>query len=355
MKLSYIALLLLIILASCGTPENVPQYPSLTISGEAQGTTYTITTVGDTLSYQRGIDSLLARFDQEVSLWVEGSTLNRINSFGREDTVFSFVDSTKIFSLLFDLSHEVYRITEGAFDPTVYPLVEAWGFGLKNRREMTKERVDSIMFYVGFEPYRIDMNEIEEGYVYQRTDVRIGRAGTRLDFNAIAQGYSVDLIGDYLDSKGLENYMIELGGEIKCKGTNAFGNDWRIAVDKPVDDEAERQFQAIITVKNKAVATSGNYRKYFQENGKVYSHTIDPRTGYPADHGLLSATVLANDCSTADAYATAFMVMGVQETAQFLAAHPELGLEVYLLYFNDGKIDAIISEGLRNQIDEVDS
>ncbi len=352
---STIIALLSIILFSCGTKERPMETiaPSITIQGQAQGTTYTITTVGDSINYQPGIDSLLNSFDQDVSLWIDNSLISRLNKFQREDTVFSFYDSTKVFSVLFDLSQEIYEITDGAFDPTVYPLVEAWGFGLKNKESMSQEKVDSLLYYVGFEPFRIDMNEVEQNYIYQHTDIRIGRAGTRLDFNAIAQGYSVDLIGDYLQMQGVENYMVELGGELKCRGHNAYGNAWRIAVDKPVDNEAEREFQAVITVEDRAVATSGNYRKFYTEEGKIFSHTIDPRTGYPVDHSLLSATVLANECSTADAYATAFMVMGVQETAQFLAAHPELGLDVYLLYHDGEKIEAVISEGLRKKIEEI--
>ena len=354
MKSSYITIISIVVLAACSPLEQEEQSLSATIQGEAQGTTYTITTVGDSMNYKPGIDSLLSAFDQDVSLWVEGSLINRINNFQREDTVFSFYDSSKVFSVLFDLSHEIYTITEGAFDPTVYPLVEAWGFGLKNKQSMTQEKVDSLLYYVGFEPYRIDMNEIEKGYIYEHTDIRIGRAGTRLDFNAIAQGYSVDLIADYLLQNGVTDFMVELGGELKCRGLNPQGKAWRIAVDKPVDNEAERVFQAIITVEDKAVATSGNYRKFYEEEGVVYSHTIDPRTGFPVQHSLLSATVLANECSTADAYATAFMVMGVEATAQFLAAHPELNLEVYLLFHDGEKIEAVISEGLRKKIEELD-
>lgn len=349
----FASLAILSMLTACSGEQRKSSRTAVTIQGNAQGTTYTITYVNDSLNYQPEVDSLLESFDRDVSLWKPNSVISRVNEFSRKDTVFSFYDTTRVFSLLFELSHEIYEKTEGAFDPTVYPLVEAWGFGLENREEMKEEQVDSVLQYVGFEPFRIDLIESEKNYQYESSNIRKGRPETRLDFNAIAQGYSVDLIGDLLDSKGISDYMIELGGEVKCKGKNAFDEYWRIAIDKPVD-QMEREFEAVIRVENKAIATSGSYRKYYELDGKKYSHTIDPRNGYPVEHNLLSATVLANDCSIADAYATAFMVMGVEGTAEFLAMNPDLDIDVYLLYDSGDGIIPVISEGMKKYVEELE-
>lgn len=353
MKKALLLILATAALISCNENSPMESLPASICRGEAQGTTYKVTIVGDTLNRQMAIDSILDRLDQDLSLWVENSLINRVNAFDRTDTVFAFHDTLGIFSLLYDVSSEIYRKTEGAFDPTVYPLVNAWGFGLENRKEMNQEKVDSLLEFVGFEPFRIDLNEFEQNYVYQYSEIRKGRMQTQLDFNAIAQGYSVDIICDYLNEEGLENYMVELGGEVKCKGFNPNAEIWRIAVDKPVEG-AERTFQAILNVKDKAVATSGNYRKFYEKDGVKYSHTIDPRTGYPVQHSLLSATVMANDCGIADAYATAFMVMGVEKTAEFIAANPDLGLDVYLLYDDGEAIQPVISQGMRSLISELE-
>lgn len=351
-------LFLSLFLLSCGeSPNNqqadtpTPLFPAVTLLGEAQGTTYSIKYLNDSTDYKSGIDSLLLAFDKDLSNWREGSLINRINAFDRTDTVFAFVDSTKFFSVVFDVSREIFEKTEGAFDPTVYPLVEAWGFGLKNRANVTKELIDSLRTKVSMQAGNVDMIEmVRDTYFYEETQIRKGQKGVKLDFNAIAQGYSVDLIGEYLENRGINDYMVELGGEVLCKGVNPYGEPWRIAIDKPVGPDEAREFQALLDVSNKAVATSGSYRKYYEEDGKRYSHTIDPRTGYPVTHNLLSATVMASNCAQADAYATAFMVMGVQGTLDFLANHPEMGMEVYLIYDENGELQALMSDGLQELI-----
>ncbi len=353
----------LTILYACGSGEQSSEgetsqrtsetvFQESVIQGEAQGTTYTIRYLENDSSFKTGVDSILHRIDQDLSTWVPTSLINRMNAHDRIDTVFAFYDSTKYFSVLFDVSREIWQQTDSAFDPTVYPLVELWGFGLKNKEVVTPEKVAERKAKVSMQPSNIDMLEIENGYLYKETQIRKGQAGVRLDFNAIAQGFSVDVIAEYLEAQGISNYMIELGGEVLCKGVNSKGSDWRIAIDKPVDD-AERVFQAILNVRNKAVATSGSYRKFFEENGKKYSHAIDPRTGYPVQHSLLSATVMASNCMLADAYATAFLVMGVDDTKLFLESHPDLGLEVYLIYDEEGAFVSWMSNGMKEQIEEL--
>ena len=159
-----------------------------------------------------------------------------------------------------------------------------------------------------------------------------------LDFNAIAQGYTVDVLADFFESNGIENYLIEWGGEIKARGKNHDEQWWKIGIDKPVENIDEREIEAVIELKNMALATSGSYRKFYEKDGIKYSHTIDPKTGYPVQHSLLSATVLANDCMTADAYATAFMVMGMEKARVFLKDNKDLDLDVYFIYSTEAGV-----------------
>jgi FAD:protein FMN transferase len=349
----YLLPIFIIVLAGCGSPEG-PEENEITITGEAQGTTYMVKYHGNDTNFVAEIENLLDLFDRDLSNWREGSLINRINDHQRRDTVFSFVDSTKYFSVVFDLSRDIYLKTQGAFDPSVYPLVQAWGFGLKNKDEITPELIDSLLGCVGFTEFDIDMIEqYEREYFYKETQIWKGNPKVKLDFNAIAQGYSVDLVADLLQEHEVFNYMVEIGGEVACKGLNAKGELWKIAIDKPVSDEEEREFQAVLSVADKAVATSGSYRKFYVENGKKYSHTIDPHSGFPVDHNLLSATVMANSCASADAFATAFMVMGIEGTLQFLQEYPDLGLEVYLIFEDEGQLQTLTSEGLLNLIEEI--
>lgn len=323
------------------------------IYGEAQGTTWVVRYLNDTTDYTGVMSGLLQAIDQDLSTYLDGSLINSVNAFARTDTVFSFVDSTQYFTVMFERSREIMQQTDGAFDPTVFPLVELWGFGFANRSHVTQEAVDSVMDFVGMYPSNIDLIErYRETYFYEETYIRKGNPQVRLDFNAIAQGFSVDLMADELNALGLNNYMIELGGEVYARGVNADGLPWRIAIDKPIDSE-DRIFQAIVNLHNKALVTSGSYRKYYEQDGRRYSHIIDPRTGYPVTHSLLSATVLANDAAAADAFATAFMVMGVDGTKRFLAAHPELRLEAYLIYDQEGRLETWMSEGMRTIIEEL--
>lgn len=317
-----------------------------TISGETQGTTFTVT-YRDTADYSVGIDSIFKRIDADLSLWVDGSLINRINNHQRTDTVFAFIDSTRYFSILFDVSYELFKKTNGAFDPTVRPLVEYWGFGLKNAENTTPTGVDSILPYIGMIPANFDMIEVYVNtYTYSETQIRKGDGRVKVDFNAIAQGFTVDLVSDYLRSKGIADYMVEIGGELICKGVNQDSIPWRIAVDKPIESN-EHIAQGVFNVLNRAIATSGNYRKFYEKDGKKFAHTIDPRTGYPVDHSLLSVTVMATNAMMADAYATTFMVMGVDETIAFLDENPTLNVQAMLIYDENGTQKTWMSDSLK--------
>lgn len=290
------------------------------ISGKAQGTTYVIKYVSEHSVSQYSVDSLFEVMDSEMNTWRKDSRISQINDFSREDTVFRFYDNTKIWTVLWDMSWEIHRDSYGAFDPTVKPLVDLWGFGLNHVETVDTADVDSVMKFVGFRTENIDFDDVETRTEYVESHISKGDGRSQLDFNAIAQGYTVDMLIDLLVDAGVENAMVELGGEVRCIGQNKNGIAWRIAVDKPIAHDVVdgRPLQAIIDVQDAAVCTSGNYRKFIEVNGIKYSHTLDPRTGYPSYNGLLSVTIQANSAAIADAYATACMVLGAEDGVEFI-------------------------------------
>lgn len=344
--------------SACGSSDNQQKandalFNEQVLQGEAQGTTWTVRYLNDTTDYTSEFTALLKAIDRDLSTYLPGSLINRVNAHDRTDTVFAFHDTTQYFSVMFEHSRLIWETTDHAFDPTVYPLVELWGFGLTNRAQVDSAEVERRLAWVGMQPANIDLIEVmRDSYIYEQTQIRKGNGNVKLDFNAIAQGFTVDLMGDLLKSKNIDNFMVELGGEVYCHGVNSKGEPWRIAIDQPIS-EGERQFQAIAAVTNRAICTSGNYRKFYEENGQRYAHFIDPRTGYPVSHTLLSATVMATSAAAADAYATACMVMGLEATIEFLRAHPELNLEVYLIYDEAGAFKTWMTDGMKSVIQEV--
>ncbi|MDR1005121.1 MAG: FAD:protein FMN transferase, partial [Prevotellaceae bacterium] len=242
-----------------------------------------------------------------------------------------------LFAYIFRRSMEVSRATDGAFDITVAPLVNAWGFGFKQSVFPDSLLIDSLLPFVGYTKVALTP---QRRVVKQ--DPRI-----QLDCSAIAKGYGVDVVAQLLRAKGVENYMIDIGGEVVVNGNNKNGDKWSIGIDKPIDDRlaAGDEVQVALRIGRGAIATSGNYRNFYYKDGQKYAHTIDPRTGYPVQHNLLSATVVAPDCTTADAYATAFMVVGTERARQIAEAHPEL--EIYLIYADEtGQNRVYYSKGL---------
>ncbi|MCE1197764.1 MAG: FAD:protein FMN transferase [Marinilabiliales bacterium] len=279
------------------------------MTGAAQGTYYAITYSSDSNEdLQPQVDSLFKQFDRSVSSYLPSSVISRINN---NDTT---ARTDAIYTLLFQKSMEVSANSGGAFDVTVGPLVNGWGFGFAHKAQMTQAVVDSLLPLVGYKKVRLENGKL------LKADPRM-----RIDFDAIAQGYCSDWLGRFLESKGINNYLIDVGGEVLGKGTKPDGRPWSVGIETPAQNATdERKVQAILTLRDMAISTSGSYRKYFEENGVRYSHTIDPANGYPVKHNLLSVSVLAPDCITADAYATAFMVMGVEKSRAFLLNHPEL-------------------------------
>jgi len=309
------------LLFSCKNSSDINE---IKIEGLAQGTYYVITYYSDdTVDYQPQIDSFFRAFDHSASVYQPTSI---ISGFNRNDQNI-FADDH--FTTVFNKSMEVSANTNGAFDITVMPLVNAWGFGFTNASVMESAKVDSLLALVNYQNIHL-----ENGRLIKK-DQRM-----MIDFNAIAQGYSVDLIGQMLDKKGIHAYLIDVGGEVFAKGLKPDGSAWRVGIEKPAKEaDADRKIEAVIELKDKALATSGNYRKFFMRNGIKYSHTIDPATGYPVMHSLLSVSVLANDCITADAYATAFMVMGLEKARMFLGTHPEM--QAYFIYSDKEGKDAV--------------
>jgi thiamine biosynthesis lipoprotein len=334
MKFLFLTIISFILLISCNQDIN----KIIRIAGKAQGTTYHISYVSaENSNYKPVIDSLLKKIDLSLSTYVPVSIISRIN---KND---SSVLADKYFAEVFNKSIEVSERTGGLFDVTVGPIINAWGFGFTKKADVDSTMIDSLLHYIGYKMVRLEGNKLV------KTKPQI-----ILDFNAIAQGYTVDVLASYLENKGISNYLVELGGEVKAKGKKNKKEYWKIGIDKPNEIQTdERPLQAVINLNTKALATSGNYRKFYIENGKKHAHIIDPRTGYPAKHNLLSATVIAGDCMTADAYATAFMVMGLERSKQFLSENKNLRLEVYFIYDENGGWKTYTSETLKEWMKEL--
>ncbi len=334
MKFTLPPFILVFLFLYCNPPsENI-----IRINGEAQGTTYQLTWIaGEGLDYKSAIDSILSVIDLSLSTYVPASIISRIN---RNDTGALADDH---FIRVFKKAIEVSEKTNGYFDVTVAPLINAWGFGFTNEEAIDSTLIDSLLPYTGYDLVRL------EGRKLVKKNPRV-----MLDFNAIAQGYTVDVLASFLESKGINNYLVELGGEIKVKGKKQKDKNWTVGIDQPNENHANgRPLQAILQMGNSGLATSGNYRKFYISSGEKRAHIIDPHTGYPGKHNLLSATVLAADCMTADAYATAFMVMGMDKAKKFLVLHKELQLEVFFIYDEKGNWKTYSSPALKKRLEEL--
>ncbi len=316
------------------------------IVGETQGTTYTLILEDTDRKVQKqAIDSILNRFDLSLSTYIDNSIISSINE--AVDSI-RLVDSSRFFARCYTMSSKIYELTEGAFDPSVYPLVKAWGFYGDELWLQSDQDVSEILKHVSFEDGKLHRCNFQGEHEIQfyKNDSKF-----KLDFNAIAQGFSVDVIAEYLNDLGIKNYYVEIGGEITVKGKNKDKVNWRIGVDSPNQKEGTRVIENVVHVTDKAIATSGNYRKFYEKNGVKYAHTIDPRIGKPVQHSLLSATVISSSCAQSDAYATAFMVMGVEKSMAFVKKHPELELEIYLIYdTGNGTLKHTMSAGFKKYL-----
>lgn len=299
------------------------------------GTIYHISYQYDT-NLKEQIEAELKKVDQSLSTFNKTSIISQVNC--NENPI-----TDNMFREVFTLAENISQETEGAFDITVAPLVNEWGFGFKKGITPTRQVVDSLRNIVGYQKVALTDN----GKI-KKQDPRI-----MLDCSAIAKGYGCDVVARLLRNKGVSNFMIEIGGEIVTYGNSEKRVPWRIGVNKPTDDSlnTSQELQTVINVTDMAMATSGNYRNFYYKNGKKYAHTIDPKTGYPVQHNILSATVLAKNCATADAYATSFMVLGLEGAQKILQQHPEL--MAYLIYADkDGKNQTWYSPSLKSKIQE---
>ena len=341
-------------LSACGAAdEKAWVYEPYAIQGNTQGTTYTIIADDEKLlGLQTQIDSILADFDKCLSSYRDSSIVSMIS---RADTgLHIYRDINQYFTRCFEAAAEVYNLSGGAFTPAIFPLVAAWGFMKDPGISMTQTQVDSVLQLIDFEPgrdYALDILPANKQNPDQFAFRKL-RASLKLDFNAIAQGLSVDVLCEFLDAQGFQNYYVEIGGELRVKGTNKEGELWRIGIDladeNNAEDQQSRTLSSIIAVNNLAVATSGSYRKFYEKDGKKFSHTIDPKTGYPVQHNLLSATVVAENAAFADAMATVFMVWGTEKTIEFVTQNPNYKLEILLQFIDDnGAMQNYMSPGLK--------
>lgn len=296
-KLFWLAGMLMTVLCSACNRNQAYQHDQ----GFVFGTIYNIT-YQSTDNLQTEIEAELQKVDDGLSMFNEHSTVACLN---RGEAV----DTGAMFNEVYQLAQKINIDTDGAFDITVAPLVNAWGFGFKHEQMPTPEQVDSLL-----------------------------KIRHQMDFSAIAKGYGCDIVARFLEQRGITNYMVEIGGEVVLRGRSPRQVDWRIGVSKPVADSltVEGDLQTVLMMTDRAMATSGNYRNFYEKDGHRYAHTIDPRTGYPVQHNILSATVLADDCAMADAYATSFMVLGMDGAKAVLARHPEL--EAYLIYTDEQNV-----------------
>ena len=308
--------------------------PYRQVSDFVFGTTYKVIYQCDS-DLSVAICDELMKVDHSLSPFNKESVITAVNQ-NREVTLDPYF--VEVFTKAMDVSAD----TEGAFDITVAPLVNAWGFGFKNEQMPTAHQVDSLRRIIGYKKISLVDGKI------RKQDPRM-----MLDCSAIAKGFGVDAVARMLRSRGVQNFMVEIGGEVVTSGINAQRLPWRVGVIKPTEDSlsTDNELQTILNVTDKAMATSGNYRNFYYKNGRRYAHTIDPMTGYPVQHSLLSATVLADNCTVADAYATSFMVMGLKRAKQLLERHPEL--MAYLIYGDgNGGLAVWFSPSLQDKIEE---
>jgi len=304
--------------------------------GEAQGTYYAVTYVdADGRNFQDSIDVILKKFDTSCSIYKPNSIISRFNN--NDPTAIA----DQNFTIVFNKAMEVSEKSEGAFDITVGQLVRAWGFSIKGKIKMDDRKVDSLKQYVGYKKIKL----VDGKVIKQNPNIQ-------LDFNAIAQGFSSDVLARFLETKGIKNYLIDVGGEVLGRGKKPDGSIWSVGIERPASDSLQKQqLEAIVTLDNRALSTSGNYRKYFIKDGIKYSHTIDPFTGYPVHHTLLAVSVLAENSITADAYGTAFLVMGMDKAFDFIKRNP--GIEAYFIYSDEkGTLKTQCSPGFSKIIKE---
>jgi thiamine biosynthesis lipoprotein len=327
-----LSVLATVILFSCGKPPSKYIYNK----GMVYGTVYSITYESPNgIDLQDKITEKFNGYNLMFSTYAKESIISKINSNQPTELSNEFI-------ICFNKAREVSKKTNGAFDITAGAMVNAWGFGPEEKKKMTQEKVDSLIQITGYEKIKL-----EDGRIIKENP------NIKLDMSAIAKGYTSDLIGNFLAENGCKNYMVEIGGEVAAKGINERGKIWTIGINKPDENDifGTTELQAKVKLSDHGLATSGNYRNFYVEDGKKYAHTIDPKTGYPVQHSILSSTVIANNCMTADAYATAFMVLELEQGIEIARNIQEI--EVFFIYADEqGNNQVYMSDGFGEYIIE---
>ena len=324
MKRNILLVVLFVFIGLTSCEKETKSKDPIRLQGSVFGTTYSIIYYDINTDFDSEIQELFSEFNQSLSTYIPTSDISRINN-GEKG-----IKIDKYFKEVFSKSLRIFKETDGYFDPTVGDLVNAWGFGPeKPLNNLDSTKVKELMTFVGFDKVKIENDEIIKQY-----------SETYFDFNSVAKGFGIDIVGRFLESKGVQNYLIEIGGEIRALGTKPNGKEWKVQLDSPNTDGTRTAYD-VLTLSNKSMASSGNYRKFrIADNGEKYVHTINPKTGYAKESNLLAATVYADsDCADVDAYATAFMAMGLREAKSFLTARKLYGskpeLKVVLIFVNE--------------------
>lgn len=322
--------------------ENTTQTKKLLlVQGKAQGTTFSIKYLdAKNRDLQTQIDSILVDFDKSLSTYRPDSEISTFNKTEIDSIQFGF----PYFYPVLKASKEIFEISQGAFDPTIAPLVNAYGFGFTKAQDLTENQIKNILQLVDFKLI-----------TFNQKSVKKLKKGVTLDFNAIAQGFSVDVVADYLKTLDINDFMVEIGGEIVCSGKNQDNKTWGIGIKNPIlAEKGETATKAVVLLDNKALATSGNYEKFYIKDGKKFAHILSPLTGKPAQQNILSATVVADNAMIADGFATVFMVLGLDKAKEIITKNPTKNLEVYLIYANEkGELVSFMTEKMKKMIQEV--
>ncbi len=323
-RLHFTIFALILVFSACKDPVQQKNKKSL-CQGKTMGTYYRVTYL-DHRNFKPHIEEVLKELNNQMSTYIPNSSISKINQSQGEFR--SSLSSLNYFIPVFNAAKHIYKDTEGSFDPTVMPLVNYWGFGYteKKIREANPKEIDSLQQLLGFNAFTLEIND-------QSVTIKKDKRLAQIDFSAIAKGYGVDQIAVLLESKGVYNYLVDIGGEVSAKGKNERNAYWTVGINTPKPEARATDLQQIISLQNKSIASSGNYRNFHEKNGKKYGHTINPKTGRPELNQLLGATIIANDCMTADAYATASMVMGLEKAYKMVVSNPQL--EGYFIYGND--------------------
>ncbi len=315
-----ITLIVATLLFSCKTKKY------RTLKGITQGTTYSIIYESSN-DYSSKIKELLTEFDFVLSTYNDSSMISKINRNEQN------IELNDVFMEFYNKSKYVYDKSNGYFDITIGPIIKAWGFGKNREFHCDSASIDSLLNFVGMDKIKIENNRL----IKDNPNVFINS-------NAIAQGQSVDYIASFFEQENIPNYLIEIGGELRVKGLNPESVDWKIGIDKPIEGSQRTDLQAIVSLKNKSLATSGNYRNFLIHEGKKYSHSINPKTGYPVKDKILSATIVADECSIADGFATACMVMGFDKAKEFVTN--DSSIEAFIVYSDEqGNFAVFITDG----------